>query len=153
MLDAANTQVLDLEQEVLVLGKTEERPRKWTATTLTGMAVSSNTHWECCDGRAYTFEPSDHPTFDKKAFCRCQHWIIPLDNMGRWAGMPINSAEEMALWFYDHVDSVTNVDEPADLYDYDVEFGVVNLLSPYAEGHVTATVAIPHLILWVAQIP
>lgn len=153
MLDAANTQVLDLEQEVLVLGKTEERPRKWTATTLTGMAVSSNTHWECCDGRAYTFEPSDHPTFDKKAFCRCKHWIIPLDNIGRWVGMPIESAEEMALWFYDHVDSVTNVDEPADLYDYDVEFGVVNLLSPYAEGHVTATVAIPHLILWVAQIP
>lgn len=152
MLDAANMQVLDLEQEVLVLGKTEERPRKWTATTLTGMAVSGNSHWECCDKRAYTFEPSDHPTFDKKAFCRCQHWIIPLDNIGRWAGMPINSAEEMALWFYDHVDSVTNVDEPADLYDNSSD-GIVRLLSPFADGHVTATVTVPHLILWVAQIP
>lgn len=153
MLQDANEQRLELEQEVLVIGKTEDRPRKWTATTITGMKIDKGTHYPSCDGRAYKFEDRDHPLFNRESFCRCKHWIIPLDNIGRWAGMPIESAEEMALWFYDHVDSVTNVDEPADLYDYDVEFGVVNLLSPYAEGHVTATVAIPHLILWVARIP
>lgn len=153
MLQNANETVLDLEQEVLVLGKTGDRPRKWTATTITGMAVSNSTHYPSCDGRAYAFASKDHPAFDRESFCRCQHWIIPLDNMGRWVGLPINSAEEMALWFHDHVDAATDVDEPADLYDYDTEPGVVHLRSPYAEGHVTATVAIPHLILWVAQIP
>jgi hypothetical protein len=152
MLEVANTQLLDLEQEVLVLGKTVERPRTWTATIITGMAVSTNTHQEGCNGRLYMFEPSDHSAFERRSVCRCKHWIIPLDNMGRWAGLPINSAEEMSLWYYDHVDSVTSVDEPADLYRYG-ENGAVELMSPWSPGTVTATTTVAHLILWAVQLP
>jgi hypothetical protein len=152
MLGPANTQVLELEQEVLVLGQTGDRPRKWTATTITGMKIDKGTHYPSCNGRAYKFEDRDHPLFGRESFCRCKHWIIPLDNIGRWAGMPIDSADEMALWFVDHVDSVPEVDDAADLYEYSTD-GTVSLMSPFAPGTVTAVTTVAHLILWVAQHP
>lgn len=155
MLDAINKQVLELEQEVLVLGKTGDRPVQWTATTVIGMKLDGGTHYPSCDGRAYMFTAADHPLFKGEAFCRCKHWIIPRSSIGRWMGLPINSAAEMALWFYDHVESVPEVTDPADLYDYHYnnQSGLIALGSPFVGNTVTATVAVAHLILWVAQIP
>lgn len=152
MLQDANEQRLELEQEVLVIGKTEDRPRKWTATTITGMKIDKGTHYPSCDGRAYKFEDRDHPLFGRESFCRCKHWIIPLSWDGRWQGLPIESAEEMALWFHDYVDTVPGVQDPAELYDYGSD-GTVNLMSPFHANEVSATVTVPHLILWVARIP
>jgi hypothetical protein len=150
MLQNANKQPLELEQEVLVIGKTGDRPRRWTPTTLTGMKIDPGTHYPTCDSRAYKFEDRDHPLFSQNSFCRCKHWIIPLDSIGRWPGLPIQSAEEMSLWYYDNVLSARDVDDPADLYQYGND-GTVKLMSPFASNTVAATTTVAHLIIWVAD--
>lgn len=149
MLEAANAQVLELGQPVLVRSKGWENLHRWQGSTIHYMKLGG-AHRDSCDRRMYGFKDSD-PLRKSEGYCRCDFWIIPFDNVGRWMGMRIESPAEMALWWLDHVANNPEVDEPATLYDYDTEPGVVRLLSPFAEGHVTATVAIPHLILWGAQ--
>lgn len=149
MLEVANVQVLELGQPVLVRSQEPDGLRHWTGVTIHRMNLGG-AHRASCDGRMYGFKSAD-PLRRSQGYCRCDFWIVPFDNVGRWAGMPIKSEAEMELWWLDHVDNAPDVDEPAELYDYDTEPGVVHLLSPFAPGRTTATVAVQDLILWVAR--